>query len=299
MTEHDSPTGLSRRGFVVGGASVAASVAIWTGSAAPAFAAATPTLPGEKSRKANQTTNVGKKPYDNIEVDIKGDLARIFVPQSVKPGQSTPVPVVWFYHAPQSTHDAMNGGFLWNAEYVVDQGWIAICQTAGGAAWTNSVAEKAQLDGWAYVNSVFPVRDNLLRATSGGGALACGVYATRAIPKLRGIYLVNGVYDLWATYAYNGRDAIGPAFGYNETLIKQRNPAIAPQSAWKGANIRVVYSVAPGVDTTVPPKDHSLALIAKAKPVASEASSRTHTLGHTQPSWAWGDSITAFKRWVS
>ncbi|QEO14168.1 hypothetical protein FLP10_06855 [Agromyces intestinalis] len=298
MTETSDPrAGLSRRGFVTAGAGLAAGVALWGAQPAPAHGA-TPTLPREKSRIGNQTTAVGKKPYDNIQVDINGDLARIFVPHSVTPS-STTTNVVWFYHAPNSSSEAMNAGFKWNAEYVVDQGWVAICQDAGGGQWTNSIAEKAQRDGWTYVKSVFKVRDNFLRATSGGGALACGVYATKAMPQVRGLYLCNGVYDLWKCYQQGGGPSIGPAFGNNEKLIQERNPARAPQSAWKGTNIRVVVSVEPKRDTLVPPEDHGLALVNKAGPVASEASVRTHTLGHTQPDWVSSDSIAAFKRWRS
>ncbi|WP_395244571.1 hypothetical protein ACGGZK_01860 [Agromyces sp. MMS24-K17] len=292
---------LSRRGFVTGATGLVAAGALTAAGAGPAHALTgvpTPTLPGELGRMANQTTAVGKRPYDNIQVSIGGDRARIFVPQ-LPAGTPRPssVPVVWFYHAPNSTSDAMNAGFKWNAEYVIDAGWVAICQDLGGGTWTNSYAQDKQAAGWAYMSKYFPVGSNFLRATSGGGAMANGVYATKAIPRIKGTYLVNAVYDLWKCYLLNGAPSIGPAFDYDEALIQARNPSIAPQSSWTGANIRVVVSVEPNRDTLVPPEDHGLALVAKAGPVAKEASVREHSLGHTQPDWVSSDSLAAFKRW--
>src|SRR5690349_9129847 len=82
------------------------------GGAVPAFAATaspTPKLPGEYFRKANQVTAAGTL-FDNICVRINGDVARIYVPQSVKPYSSAPVPVVWFYHGSGSDHNALDGG---------------------------------------------------------------------------------------------------------------------------------------------------------------------------------------------
>ena len=291
---------VSRRtviGYALGGVLAAGAATLAPALSASAAVAPTPPLPGEISRCSNQITAVGKKLYDNIQVDINGDIARIFVPQVVKPGQAAPLGVVWFYHGSGRTRDAMNHGFKWNAEYVVDPGSIAICQTAGGTMYSNPVAQQIQRDGYAYMSTLFTVGVNYHRATSGGGAFACAVYAAKIIPKINGLYMVNGMYDVPYAYDTNARDTVGVAFGYDAALIEANNPARAPGSYWKGANVRVLVSDDAHPDTIAPPHVHGLALIEKIKPYAKEASVRTHDLGHGTPDWATSDCLSAFKRW--
>lgn len=292
--------GVNRRNFIrlAAGTALATEAAILAaGSAQAAIASPTPKLPGEISRLGNQITAAGKKPYDNIEVNISGDTARIFVPQIVKPKQAAPVAVVWFYHGSGSDSEAMNHGFKWNAEYVASQGSIAICQTAGGTMYCNPVAQQIQRNGYAYISSLFNVGVNYLRATSGGGALACAVHAGKIIPKINGLYMVNGMYDIRYAYDTNAHDTIGLAFGFNKALIDANNPARASATYWKGANVRVVASDSAHPDTIIPPAHHGLALINKISGVAKEASVRYHSLGHTTPDWATTDCMAAFKRW--
>jgi hypothetical protein len=290
--------GVKRRDFVrlaLGTALVSGATAL---PATSAFAAgATPTLPNEISRLPNQISAVGKKLYDNIEVNIQGDIARIFVPQVVKPNQAAPVGVVWFYHGANSDSEAMNHGFKWNGEYVVDQGMVGICQTVGGTLYSNPAAQQIQRNGYAYLSSNFNIGVNYLRATSGGGALACGVYAAKIIPKINGLYMVNGMYDIREAYNTNARDSIGPPFLYNTTLIDANNPARATAAYWRASNVRVIVSDDTHPDTLIPPAKHGLALLNKITGTAKEASVRYHNLGHTTPDWATSDCMQAIKRW--
>ena len=300
MADFPTSSNVQRRTFLrlaTGAALTAGAAALPATPASAAAAGETPKLSGEISRLSNQVSAVGKKLYDNIEVSINGDRARIFVPQIVKPKQAAPVGVVWFYHGSGSDSEAMNHGFKWNAEYVVDQGSVGICQTAGGTLYTNPTAQKIQRNGYTYMSGLFDIAVNYLRATSGGGALACGVYASKLIPKINGLYMVNGLYDTREAYNTNARDTIGPPFLYSTTAIDANNPARATASYWRGANVRVVVSDDAHPDTLIPPKKHGLVLVNKIASTAKEASVRYHTLGHTTPDWATTDCMAAFRRW--
>lgn len=292
-----TPSALSRRGFIallggIGG------VALLGANAQPASAAPTPTLPGEFYRKANQRTSAGTL-FDNICVRINGDVARLHIPQTVKPNSGVPVQVVWFYHGARSDHNALDGGFKSSAAAVVDRGGIAICQTAGGTLYSHPTAVALQRAGHAYMAALFPIYSNVLRATSGGGALACETYGAGVIPSITGMYNVNAVYDLRALYDAGGTSALTviAAFGTDTDAIDAANPARHAAQAWAGSRVRVVVSTPNSSDTTVPPAQHGLALIAKAQPVATEASVRTHTNGHSTPAFATTDFVDAMKRW--
>lgn len=268
-------------------------------TATPAFADPTPKLPGEYFRKANQVTPGGTL-FDNIVVRINGDAARIHVPQTVKPYSGVPVQVVWFYHGSGSNHNALDGGFKTSAAAVVDRGAIAICQTAGGTIYSHPTAVALQLAGYAYMASLFSISGSVLRSTSGGGALACETYGSQLIPGIAGMYNVNSVYDIRATYDAGGNSAatIIAAFGDDPAAIDAANPARLPESAWAGSRMRIVVAAPSEIDTIVPPDDHGLALLALAQPVAAEASLRTHANGHSTPGFAVSDFVAALDRWT-
>lgn len=293
----NSGGGLSRRVFLAGAAGGLGGLALAGSSLSPATAAgATPTLPAEYYRKANQRTAAGTQ-YDNINVRINGDVARIFVPQTAKPG-GAPVPVVWFYHGARTDHNALQAGFLSHSEAVVDRGSIAICQTAGGTLYSHPTAVALQEAGTAYMNSVFNISTNVLRATSAGGALAVETYARGIIANVAGLYTVNGTYDLRAHYDAGGiqRDAMLSAFP-DVAAIDAANPARHAASAWQGKRLRVVVSTPNESDTTVPPGSHGLALQQRASSTAAEASVRTHTNGHSTPGFVKLDFAAAMDRW--
>jgi hypothetical protein len=290
--------GISRRGFIaltaggLGGALLAGT------TAAPAFAVPTPTLPGEYFRKGNQVTATGTL-YDNICVRINGDIARLHVPQTVKPYSGNPVQVVWFYHGSGSDHNALDGGFKSSAAAVVDRGGVAICQTAGGTIYTHPTAVALQLAGYSYMSGLFAIQSNILRSTSGGGALATETYARKLIPKIDGMYNVNSGYDLRAFYdgGGGGKDSIVAAFGDDPAAIDAANPARHPQSAWAGSKMRIVVSQPSSSDTIVPPDQHGLALLALAQPVALDATLRAHSNGHSTPGFATSDFVAMIERW--
>jgi hypothetical protein len=264
----------------------------------PASAAQTPTLPGEYFRKPNQLTPAGTL-FDNICVRINGDVARLHVPQTVKPYSGVPVQVVWFYHGSGSDHNALDGGFKQAAAAMVDRGAVAICQTAGGTLYTNPTAVALQVAGYAYMAGLFSIQSNILRSTSGGGPLAIETYAGRLIPKIDGMYNVNAAYDLRAYYdgGGDGKLSVVAAFGDDPAAIDAANPTRYPQSAWTGTRMRIVVSQPSSTDQVVPPDQHGLALLAKAKPVAADATMRAHSNGHSTPSFSVPDFVDMVDRW--
>ncbi|HEX5858448.1 MAG TPA: Ig-like domain-containing protein [Microbacterium sp.] len=292
---------VSRRGFMtiaaggVGGLLVASSA----GPAWGALPSPTPKLPGEYFRKANQITEGGGTLFDNICVRINGDVARIYVPQTVKPYSGTPVPVVWFFHGSGSDHNALDGGFKSSSQAVVDRGAIAICQTAGGTLYSNPTAVALQQAGYAYMSGLFTISSSTLRSTSGGGALCTETYAKRLIPNIAGMYNVNSTYDLRAHYDQGGgsQASIVAAFGDDLAAIDAANPARHPGASWTQTKMRIVVSQPDESDVIVPPRQHGLALLALATPFAAEASLRTHANGHSTPGFATVDFLTAMDRW--
>lgn len=268
-------------------------------SATAAYAALTPKLPSEISRIAGVVTPSGKKLYDNIEVDIGGDRARIFVPQALSVNSSARVGAVWFHHASGSDHNAMNGGFKYPAELVVDQATIAICINAGGTQYTNAYAQQAQKNAWAYLTSLFAVRMNFLRATSGGGALATYTYANKLIPYIRGLYMVNAAYDLESIESQSPArwGSVVGVYGNDKEVLVANNPSRIPAEAWAGSNVKVVVSDAAHPDLVVDPDANGLALINRVTGVAADAQLAYHTLGHNTPSFTNKDMITTFGKW--
>ncbi len=269
--------------------------------AQPAGAATAPKLPSEVSRVPNLVTPLGRKLYDSIEVDIQGDRARIFLPQTVTQRSTTPVGAVWFYHGAGSDHNkAMAGGFKYAAELIVDQGAIAICQNVGGTQFSNPFAQQVQKNGWAYMSSLFTIRQNFLRATSGGGNLAIWTQGKKLMPYIKGLYMVNANYDLEKMYYGTNANytmAVGAAFNNDPALIAANNPARIGAWAYSGVNVKAVVSDDAHPDTTVPPHDHGIALVNKIKSVAADATIAYHALGHDTPSWTNRDMVTVFSRW--
>lgn len=291
---------MHRRLFLASASAGAAAITLSSFGATAAQAVTAPKLPYEVSRIANVTTaSGGRKLYDNIEVDIGGDRARIFLPQAIKRGQTTTVGAVWFQHGGGGNHNALNSGFKYPGELVVDSGAIAICLNSGGSQYTNDFAKSTQINGWKYLSSLFPVRMNFLRATSAGGALAAWTYSKKLIPYIRGLYMVNGLYDLERLLVQDAdnRSNLRTAFNNDEALIRANNPARVAASSWTGTNVKVLVSDAAHPDTTLPPTQHGLALIDKITPVAKEATVGYHTLGHNTPSSSHRDMMLTFSRW--
>ncbi|MEU1971743.1 Ig-like domain-containing protein [Microbacterium sp. NPDC019599] len=291
---------VSRRGFLTLAAGGVGGIML-AGSALPAMAATpspAPRLPGEYYRKASQLTTDGTL-FDNIVVRINGDQARLFVPQTVKPYSGVPVPVVWFYHGSNSDHNALEGGFKTSALDTVDRGAIAICQTAGGTLYSHPTAVDLQIAGFSYMSGLFTISTNVLRSTSGGGALATETYARGLVSNISGMYNVNSTYDIRAHYDAGGgsRDSIVAAFGDDPAAIDAANPARHPRAAWTGSRLRIVVSQPNESDQIVPPDKHGLALRDLALPVAAEASLRTHANGHSTPGFAAPDFVDAMNRW--
>lgn len=291
----DRANRIGRRTFIAGAAGAGLALL----GAERANAAPSPILPGEVSRYQSLRTGAGGTLFDSILVRIQGDAARLFVPQTVKPGD--PVHVVWFYHAAESDQNAIQGGYRASADRIVDLGAVGICQNAGGTLWANATARTHQQRGYEYLAGVYAILSNTLRATSAGGALACEAYGAPLMPDVNGMYLVNAVYDVRKLYDMGGRQrlSVGAAYGYSTTAIAAGNPARFPAANWTDANLRVVVSTPSSTDTSVPPDAHGLALIAKAAPVATEASVRTHTLGHTTPGFVTPDFADSLTRWIA
>lgn len=293
---------MDRRHFLTFATAGALTASVQAATAGPASAATSPRLPNEVSRISGLiTSSAGRKPYDSIEVDIAGDRARIFLPQSVSQRSAAAVGAVWFYHGAGSDHNkAMSGGFKYPAELAVDQGAIAICLNAGGTQFSNPFAQQCQTNAWAYMASLFTIKQNFLRATSGGGNLAVWTLGKKLMPYIKGLYMVNGNYDLEKMYYGSNATyslAVGAAFNNDAALIAANNPARIGAWAFAGANAKVLVSDDAHPDTTVPPHDHGIAFIDRIRSVAADATLAYHTLGHDTPSWCHKDMIAVFSRW--
>ncbi|TDN90550.1 hypothetical protein [Microbacterium sp. BK668] len=298
-------SGVSRRGFIAGGAAALLGAAGGVlGSASVANAAVSyakvPKLPGEVSRTSDLRTKAGTL-YESIDVSILGDMARIFVPHSAPPNKYAWVPVVWFYHANNSSYTSLSSAFLYGAEPAVDKGAIAVCPDyAGATAWVSAPAVRAQTNAVAYMNSLWRIYYSFGRSNSGGGALMCWAFGNNLLPRQQGMYLASSVYDMMDVYT-RGPSRVGPAYGYDLEAIQATNPATLPQSSWTGSRIRASFNPD---DQTVPPQQHAIALLTLAQPVAVETSYITHdgggtATGHTVPGWVHTDMLKAFQRWAN
>ena len=288
---------LSRRSLLLGGVAAATlAVAGPASFARAATAAPIQKLPGEVSRKPNQTTSKGTL-YDAVEVDISGDRAWLMIPQTLKPYRRATAGVVWYYHGSGSDHNSLLNGFAYEARQTVESGGIAICQNVNKNSYSSPFAVQTQANGVAYLSALYKLGPSFLRATSGGGALAAWTYGTRAIPNSVGLYFVNAVYDVTASYNMGGQTEVGPAYGYNTSLMDATNPANLPASAWTGDRIRIIYSETG--DYIVPPQVHAIPFYQKAVTTGREVTFRTHNLGHTTPSFVGTEAPQYFKRWLN
>lgn len=285
--------GLTRRALLAGAGLGAASAVLPAASAWAADYSVVPRLPGEISRLATQTSRLGRKAYEAIDIEFSGDRSRIFVPHGVKPGKNgTPAVVVWFYHSFGTTYEALSAAYLYSAMMCVDRGWVCIGPNFGGDLWVNTSAIWHQREISRYMSTYFTISHSFLRANSGGGALMAYAYGKRYVPQARGMYLANAAYDMEDLYA---RDParVGPAYAGDPAAIRATNPARLHLSAWNGTRIRAAVSEA---DPVVPPAQHAQALVAKALPVAKEATLWWHDGGHAIPD-VHQDMINAFRRW--
>jgi hypothetical protein len=296
---------VSRRAFIASSAAAAVGAAAGVlggasaASAAPSYTKV-PKLPSEISRMDTQFTKAGN-PYEVIDVNISGDRTRIFVPHASPPNKYAWVPVIWFYHANNSSYAALSSAFKWGADPAVDYGAISVAPNNGGSSeWVTPNAVTAHKNAIAYVNSLWRVFYSFGRANSGGGSLMCWAFGNNMLPRQVGMYLGSGTYDMKDLW---DRDTarVGPTYGYDESLMQATNPKNLPQSAWTGIRIRASYSTE---DQIVPADRHCLALISLAAPVAVETSSIPHDgggepTGHTVPGWVNNDMLLTFKRWAN
>ncbi|WP_344090363.1 hypothetical protein [Microbacterium deminutum] len=295
---------MSRRVFLGAGAAAALGVASGTLGGGLAANAAdytkVPKLPGEVSRISNVRTPKGTL-YESIDVSIKGDMTRLFVPQSAPPNKTKWVPVIWFYHATNSSYSSLSSAFLHGAQPSIDSGAVCVCPDyAGPTAWVSPPAITAQANAVAYMNALWRIYYSFARANSGGGALMCWAFGNRMLPRQQGMYLASSVYDVMDSYM-RGPTQVGPAYNNDTAAIQATNAATLPQSAWQGARIRASYNPD---DTRVPPQFHAIALETLAKPVAIETSFITHdgggtATGHYVPDSVNTDMLKTFQRWSS
>lgn len=286
---------VSRRNLLTGVALGAASLLLppTVASAAPSYEAV-PKLPYEVARADTQTTRIGKKKFEIIDIEFSGDRSRILVPHGVTPGKSgTPANIVWFYHSFGSTHEAMTSAYLYSAMMCLDRGWVCIGPNFGGDQWVNTRAIWFQKEISRYMGTFFNIQHSFLRANSGGGALMSYAYGKRSVPQVRGMYLANAVYDMEDIFQ---RDPVrvGPAYNNDPALVAATNPARLHINAWMGTRIRSVVSAS---DEVVPPQSHGVALVEKALPVAREATLVWHDGGHYVPDLVHADMVSAFTRW--
>lgn len=286
---------VSRRTILAGGLAALTSGFVLGGpvSAASAAGSTLPRLPYEIGRRPNRVTRGKGTLYDAVLISLDGDRAWIYVPQTVT--QTTPAPVVWFYHGAGSDHEALLGGFGAEADDAVDQGAIAICQNIGGNLYASQRAVDLQKAGYGYMSSTFNISTNILRATSGGGALAAHTYGAGIMKDVMGLYFVNAIYDVRRSYDSGGVTVIGPAYGYSTSAIDATNPANFPPSAWAKSRIKIVYATN---DPFVPPKDHALPFRASASQQGTEVTLKQHAGGHKTPSWVRSDFSATVLRWA-
>lgn len=299
-----SPGGVSRRVFLGAGAAAALGAASGTMGGALAASAAdytkVPKLPGEVSRTSGLKTPKGTL-YESIDVSIKGDMTRIFVPQSAPPGKLKWVPVVWFYHATNSSYASLSSAFLHGAQPAVDNGAVCVCPDyAGPTAFANPAAITAQVNAIAYMNALWRIYYSFARSNSGGGGLMCWAFGNNMLPRQQGMYLASSVYDMMDAYI-RGPELVGPAYNFSAAAVQATNAASLPQSAWAGSRIRCSYNPD---DQRVPPPQNEIALETLAGPVAIETSFITHdgggtVTGHTVPDWVNTDMLKTFQRWAN
>lgn len=221
--------------------------------------------------------------YDEV---IEGDGVRAYIPLEVSNGPSALV--VWFIHAYGSSHDALVGGYNAQAEAVVNAGGIAICPNLGGSLWSSPKAQEllmmhntALIDRLA--SSGISVGRQVMVGTSHGGCISTYATGKSLIGKIRGLYLINGVYDIESNGgSADSRESVRKAFDYSGPAQAAGNPARISVEKFV-VPIRLVYSTPDSSDRVVPPELHSKAFIRKLKANGNRHSVRTHRSGHHTP----------------
>ncbi|KZX20096.1 hypothetical protein [Rathayibacter tanaceti] len=267
-------------------------------SAAPDYSAIPP-LPDELGRGATVLSRVGRKPYQIIDVSIRGDRTRLFVPHSAAPSLHIGAVLHWYFHANGSSYAALSGAFQYAADQAVDEGVISICPQYGGSVWVSRAAVTAHTNAAAWVQKSWRIGASFLRSNSGGGALLCWVYGNRLLPEIRGAYHASGVYDM-SEAARRDPLRVLPAYDDDSAAVAATDPARLPQSAWAGTRLRITGS---SEDLLVPLAVHGARLHALARPVAKEAvlldhSSEGAPSGHIVPTATQKDMLDTFRRWL-
>lgn len=298
MDRTSAPEGrmLTRRTLLLGtlGGLAVPLVGVGAGAAnaAPNYSVV-PKLPLEVSRLDTQVSRFGLK-YEAIDVNVDGDLIRLFVPHGVKlKPNTTKNAVVWYYHSTGSTYTALSSAFKYSAEMVLKEGAICVCPNFGGDQWVNDIAIARQKKASQYVSAVFTIGLAFLRANSGGAALMTYALGKNLVPAARGMYSASGAINVEDLYAKDA-SRVGPMYGNDRTKIAATNPTRLPASDWKGKRMRFVMS---SVDPICAPAAHGELIIANTKGGAVEASARYHAGGHTVPSFTHQDMIDTFRRW--
>lgn len=290
------PAHLSRRSLLVG-AAVGAAAIPFVGGAARAADGPIGRLPGEVAR-TSVVSRFGQ-PYEEVDVDIDGDLTRLFVPHTaVRKPATTLQAMLWYYHSNASTHTALSTAYKWNAEMALREGAICICPSYGGNTYVNDEAITRQKRVVKWVNNVFPIGLSFARANSGGAALMAFAYARNLLPRQRGFYSANGLLNLIETATKEealGRTGVLGAYGGDWDKIRATNPVYLAGSVWTGKRMR--FALSDG-DLLCPPEYHGSRIVAKATG-ALERSVLWHDEGHVVPGSSHQDMIDTFRRWLN
>ncbi|MFB9375719.1 hypothetical protein ACFFKU_17615 [Kineococcus gynurae] len=290
---------LRRRSFLLGGAA-GIGAGLTTATAAHAANANNPngspipTLPGEVWRDVTRYSRIGKKPYEVIDVLQDGDMARLYVPWTAKLKGMVPGALVWYYHTYGWSYTSMDRTYAYPGMLCVDQDAVSICPDYGGNIWTSERAISLQRTWSTWATNTFSIGRSFARSHSGGCALMIYAYGKNMLRNQRGIYVVNGVYDMEDMYA-RSPETVGPAYNNDPVAIATTNPARFPQTAWTGKRLKIIVSEA---DTMVPPGPHGLALAEKASPVAVSCTTVFHDDGHNVPAFVNNDMMITFRSWA-
>ena len=203
-----------------------------------------------------------------------------------------------------SDHNALDGGFKLVSAAVVDHGWVAICQTAGGTLYSHPTAAALQVAGYDYMKPdcsrsrrTFCVRrppaahsrSRPTRASSSPRSPACTT-STRA-------------YDIRAHYdaRRHAQASIIAAFGDDPVAIDAANPARHP--AVRLGGIHDAHRRRRSPVRVRPDRAARRATVWRfwpsRTPVAAEATMRAHSNGHSTPGFALPDFVAYMERWVA
>lgn len=127
------------------------------------------------------------------------DDARIYLPVGLASKAS--INVVWFIHANKGSEDTIETtGHKWQALIAVANGAVAIAPNLGGSLYSHPDAQRHLKNAYKYLSERFTIKNNYLRSTSGGGALATLALGKDLIPNIKGLFATIGVYDVEEDY---------------------------------------------------------------------------------------------------